>query len=176
MTPPESARHLPHPDRVPRPVCARSPEPAPMATTDSKLTAADLMTPAPRTCTTFSSVLEAVLIFRDADCGAVPVLENGKPVGVLTDRDVALALAQYPDLASRSVADVMSRGAVSVTPDATLEEIRTQCTQHGIRRMLVVDRSGQLLGIISWSDIAARSSEGAVGSIAAPVLEQPSGT
>jgi len=59
------------------------------------LTAADLMTASPRTCSKFSTVLEAVMIFRDADCGAVPILEDGKPVGVLTDRDVALALAAH---------------------------------------------------------------------------------
>ena len=43
----------------------------------SNLTAADVMTAAPRTCSRFSTVLEAVMIFRDADCGAVPVLEEG---------------------------------------------------------------------------------------------------
>ena len=55
------------------------------------LTAADVMTASPRTCSTFSTVLEAVLIFRDNDCGAVPILAEGKPVAILTDRDVALA-------------------------------------------------------------------------------------
>ena len=61
------------------------------------LTAADVMTAAPRTWSRFSTVLEAVLIFRDADCGLVPVVDGGKPIGVLTDRDVALALADYKD-------------------------------------------------------------------------------
>ena len=61
----------------------------------SKTTAADVMTPDPRTCSVFSTVLEAVMVFRDADCGAVPVIDEGKPVGMLTDRDVALALADF---------------------------------------------------------------------------------
>ena len=65
------------------------------------LTAADVMTASPRTCSTFSTVLEAVMIFRDADCGVVPVLEDGKPVGVLTDRDVALALAELRERTCR---------------------------------------------------------------------------
>jgi len=43
------------------------------------LTAADVMTPAPLTCSTHSTVLEAVIIFRDADCGAVPIMQEGKP-------------------------------------------------------------------------------------------------
>ena len=67
------------------------------------MTAADVMTAAPRTCSTFSTVLEAVMIFRDNDCGAVPILEEGKPVAILTDRDVALAISEFPDLAGQTV-------------------------------------------------------------------------
>ncbi len=61
------------------------------------MTAADVMTAPPRTCSIFSTVLEAVMIFRDNDCGAVPILEKGKAVAVLTDRDVALAIGTFPD-------------------------------------------------------------------------------
>ena len=59
---------------------------------DPTLTVAEVMTAAPRTCSPFSTVLEAVMIFRDADCGAIPIIEAGKPIGILTDRDVALAI------------------------------------------------------------------------------------
>ena len=44
----------------------------------ASLTAADVMTATPRTCSTFSTVLEAVMIFRDNDCGAVPILDGGQ--------------------------------------------------------------------------------------------------
>ena len=60
------------------------------------MTAADVMTAAPLTCSTFSTVLEAVMIFRDADCGAAPILDEGRPVAIVTDRDIALALAGSP--------------------------------------------------------------------------------
>ena len=136
-------------------------------------TAADLMTPAPRSCTTYSSVLEAVLIFRDADCGAVPVLEDGKAVGLLTDRDVAIALAEHPDLASQSVGDLMSRGIVSVPPDASFAEVRAKLADQGVRRLLVVDAEDRLLGIIGWHDIAIKGSDLAAGDIAADTLGQP---
>ena len=62
--------------------------------TSSQLTATDVMTANPRTCSPFSTVLEAVLLFRDADCGAVPVIEDGKPVGVLTRQDLLTFLAR----------------------------------------------------------------------------------
>jgi CBS domain-containing protein len=136
--------------------------------------AADLMTPNPRTCSNFSTVTEAVMIFRDADCGAVPVLENGKPAGILTDRDVALALADHPDLASRPVSEVMTRGVISVRPDTPAEEIERLFGEKGVRRLLVVDEKDVLRGIISWSDLAAKQPSIEVGEVATEVLEQPS--
>src|SRR4051794_40091339 len=90
----------------------------------NSLTAADVMTPGPRTCSTFSTVLEAVLIFRDADCGAVPVLDDGKPVGLITDRDVALALAEHGDnLTNLPVSDLMTQGVIAVAPEDGIDTI-----------------------------------------------------
>ena len=116
------------------PAAAFPGEPSPMPT------AADLMTPAPRTCSTFSTVLEAVMIFRDADCGAVPVTEDGAPVGILTDRDVALALIDKGGRAARPARlrhhDPRRR---LVSPDATLEEIEATFAEKAVRRLLVID-------------------------------------
>jgi CBS domain-containing protein len=137
------------------------------------LTAADIMTPSPRTCSNFSTVLEAVLIFRDADCGLVPVLEDGKPVGVLTDRDVALALIDHgAGLPSMSVAEVMTRGIASISPDAKLDEVKAAFGEHGgIRRLLVVDGGGDLLGVVSWSDLAAHASARGIGELVKRAIE-----
>ena len=117
-------------------------------------TAADVMTAGPRTCSLFSSVLEAVMIFRDADCAAVPVVDDGVPVGVLTDRDVALASTEDAVLLDRPVTEIMSKGAISVTPDTPLEEVREKFDAHGAHYLLVVDVAGQLQGIITTSDFA----------------------
>ncbi len=137
------------------------------------LTAADVMTPSPRTCSPFSTVLEAVLIFRDADCGAVPVVDLNQPVGILTDRDVTLALADFPDLSGVPVADVMTKGAFSVLPEAPLAEVAAQFGAHGVRRLLVADATGQLLGIITLADIAPHLADREVGRVVADVVEQP---
>jgi CBS domain-containing protein len=125
----------------------------------STLTVADVMTASPRTCSVFSSVLEAVLIFRDADCGAVPVVQGGLPVGILTDGDVALALATYPDLANRPMGDVMTKGMITVAPDVPLEEVRGMFSEHDVHRLLVVDAAGQLLGIVARTDLASLGSD-----------------
>ena len=127
------------------------------------LTAADVMTAAPLTCSTFSTVLEVVMIFRDADCGAVPILEEGKPVAVLTDRDVALALPEYPNLVDRPVSEIMSPGIVAVAPEDTLGHVCEVLRTQEVRRLLVVDSDGHLLGIIGWADIAPVLSDRIMG-------------
>ncbi len=137
-------------------------------------TAAELMTPSPRTCSTFSTVLEAVMIFRDADCGAVPVTENGEPVGILTDRDVALALIDKGStLIDLPVSDIMTRGVVSVRPDATLEEIESTFAEKAVRRLLVTSSSGQLVGIVAWHDVSPYVSAQKLGRVVSDVVEKP---
>lgn len=140
---------------------------------NNPLTAADVMTPAPRTCSPFSSVLEAVMIFRDADCGAVPVLKDGKAIGVLTDRDVALALGGHPDLASRPVEEIMTKEVITIDSDASIDTVREMFGERTVRRLLVVGPHGELAGIIAWSDIAPYSSEREVGEVVTETVEQP---
>jgi CBS domain-containing protein len=127
------------------------------------MTAADVMTAAPLTCSTFSTVLEAVMIFRDADCGAVPILEEGRPVAILTDRDVALALPDSPDLINRPVSEIMKEGIVAVVPEDSLGHICEVLRREAVRRVLVVDAAGRLLGIIGWADIAPVLSDRMMG-------------
>ncbi len=138
----------------------------------STATAADVMTPGPRTCSTYSTVLEAVLIFRDADCGAVPVLEEGKPIGLLTDRDVALALAeQGGDLTSLPVTELMTRGVVAVAPGDSIDTISEKFADKGVRRLLVIDAQGQLVGIIAWSDVTGFLSKQKIGEVVTEVID-----
>ena len=138
----------------------------------STMTAADVMTSRPRTCSAFSSVLEASTLFQDADCGAVPVVDGGRPIGILTDRDVALAVANNPDLGNRPVADFMSKDVISVAPDAPLEEVGALFGQQRIHRLLVVDAAGQLQGVIAWSDLAPHVSDASLGRIVGEVDER----
>ncbi len=119
----------------------------------SRWTAADIMRPDPRTCSPFSTVLESTVIFRVDDCEAVPVVDEGKPVGIVTDRDVALALPDYTDLPDRPVSDIMTRGVVSVLPDDPLDVVKLRFGDHKARHVLVIDADDQLVGIIAWADL-----------------------
>jgi CBS domain-containing protein len=134
------------------------------------MTAADVMTAAPRTCSTFSTILEAVMIFHDTDCGAVPILAEGKPVAILTDRDVALAIGEFPDLVNRPVSDIIRPGVISVSPDDTLRDVCEVLRSQGVRRVLVVDPIMQVLGIIGWADIAPVLSDRMMGQVVKDVV------
>ena len=75
-----------------------------------------------------------------------PVLQDGKPVGLLTDRDVALALAEHGgDLANLPVSDLMTQGVVAVAPEDGLEAIAAKFADKGVRRLLVIDAQGTTL-------------------------------
>ncbi|WP_406697300.1 CBS domain-containing protein [Singulisphaera sp. Ch08] len=145
-----------------------------VAPSRAKLTAADVMTPDPRTCSIFSTVLEAVLLFRDADCGAVPVIEDGKPVGILTDRDVALALSEHEENLPRlPVSKIMTQGVFTIAPETDIDTVVSQFGDHRVRRLLVVGPDDRLLGIVSWADIAPYVPDREVGEAVTEVVEQP---
>jgi len=131
------------------------------------------MTPSPRTCSSFSTITEASLIFRDNDCGAVPVQEDGKPVGILTDRDIALAIGRFPDLPDRPVSEIMTRETATVPADASLEDVKRAFGAHGVRRLLVVDRDGQLVGIIAWADLFPQLPRDEIAHVVSEVIEPP---
>ena len=136
-------------------------------------TAAEIMNPAPRTCSRFSRVLEAVLIFKDEDCGMVPVVEEGKPIGVVTDRDVALALASIDDLVNRPVEEIMSKNLITVTTDTPLPQLIETMRSELVRRLLVVDGQQMLAGVISWKDLAEAVPTRTVGQVVNDVVESP---
>lgn len=140
---------------------------------DADRTAADVMNPSPRTCSRFSRVIEAVLIFKDEDCGMVPVVEERKPIGVVTDRDVALALATAPDLLNRPVEEIMSQWPVSVRLSTPMPEVLATFERELVRRLLVLDDAGLLQGVISWKDLAAEASIREVGEVVHEIVESP---
>lgn len=137
------------------------------------MTAGEIMNRSPRTCSRFSRVLEAVLIFKDEDCGMVPVVEEASPIGVVTDRDVALALASTEDLVNRPVEEIMSKGVITVTADTTLPQVIETMRNELVRRLLVVDDQGLLVGVIGWKDLASEVPDHTVGQVVNDVVESP---
>jgi CBS domain-containing protein len=115
----------------------------------------DAMTSAVRTVRPSATLAEAIGIMWDADCGIVPAVnENHEVVGVVTDRDIAIALGTRGQTAAQvRVADVMSARVVGCAPEDTLTEALALMQRHRIHRLPVLGIGGVLLGLLSLNDI-----------------------
>lgn len=103
------------------------------------------------------TIPEAARRMRDRHVGALVVVgeDDRRPVGVLTDRDIVVsAVAQSPEkLTSLLVGDVMSTDLVTALPAESVTEALKRMRAHGIRRLPVVDATGQLHGLLAADDI-----------------------
>ncbi|MBK6595340.1 MAG: CBS domain-containing protein [Burkholderiales bacterium] len=105
------------------------------------------------------SIQDAAKQMREGDFGMLPVGENDRMIGTITDRDIAMrAVAEGKD-SSTKVRDVMSEGIAWVFEDETVEDAAKMMSQRQVRRLPVVDRNKRLVGIVALGDFAVESSE-----------------
>ena len=124
--------------------------------------ASDVMTASPQTVTEKQTIREVARLMVDKDCGALPVIgENGrKVIGMITDRDIVVRLvAEGKDPSSSKVSDAMSRNARTVGEDMPLNQVMELMSKEQVRRVPVVDRNGELVGIVSLADLANQSGD-----------------
>jgi CBS domain-containing protein len=114
------------------------------------------------------SLQHAALAMWTNDIGAMPVLgPEGKVVGMITDRDIAMAAAlRRKSLENLDVQSTMSRELWYVAPDDTLGEAEQLMCRHQVRRLPVVDAVGKLVGIVTFNDIARSATAGPKKAIA----------
>lgn len=98
------------------------------------------------------TVADALRSMVERDIGAVVVVEDGRPVGVFTERDVSRRILDDPKLPDREVGDVMSAPVVTVTPTDEVVFIFGLMTDKRIRRLPVVD-GNKLVGIVTERDL-----------------------
>ena len=91
--------------------------------------------------------------------GAVVVTEDDAPVGIVTDRDVALEVGRSDDVASTPAEDVMTGGLTTIPADAEPIEISRAIKEENARRFPVVDEDGTLTGIVTLDDLVATIGE-----------------
>ena len=100
---------------------------------------------------------------RDKNMGFLPVCdESGRPIGTLTDRDIAIRIVADALASDTLVGDVMTREVVTCRDNDALSEVEQLMAQHHKSRIIVIDAAGRLKGVISLSDIAERDSRGAM--------------
>ena len=119
------------------------------------MTVKNLMTSAPRTCTQATNLAEAAVLMLDADCGILPVVDDdGKLIGVVTDRDMYIALATRNTPASQlTVGEVAHRKVFTCGPDDDVQSALATMKQHHVRRLPVEGFGGTVAGIVSMNDI-----------------------
>jgi CBS domain-containing protein len=106
-----------------------------------------------------STLEEIAAIMRNEDTGAVPVLDDGELVGLITDRDIVIrCVADGKDASEITADEIISDDLEIIGPDADVEEASRLMSQKQIRRLPVVE-DGTLVGIISLGDIAVKSGD-----------------
>jgi CBS domain-containing protein len=119
----------------------------------------EAMTSQPQSVTPATSVREA------ADVGSLPVVENGRLLGILTDRDIALrVVAEGRDPATVTAGQIASRELVTVEPKESLHEALRLMAHRQVRRLPVVE-DGRLVGMLAQADVARRGTDAATGDV-----------
>jgi len=95
----------------------------------------------------------------DEELGDLVITEDDRPVGIVTDRDVALAVARDDDLDALTAADVMTPDPVTIHRDATAVDLPATMAEGRVRRIPVVDDDGRLVGIATLDDVVATVGE-----------------
>ena len=102
---------------------------------------------------------EAAKKMRDGDFGMLPVGENDRMIGTISDRDIAIrAVAEGKSIAT-TVRDVMSDGIAWVYEDDSVEQAAAIMSERQVRRLPVVNRDKRLVGIVALGDFAVEGSE-----------------
>jgi CBS domain-containing protein len=118
----------------------------------------EIMAKDPACCTDRTSLQEVARLMADHDCGCIPVIENEenkKPIGMITDRDITIRTVAHGKNPLQMIAgEIMTDGAVTVTPETSLEECSNLMEKNQVRRVAVVDQNGACIGMVAQADIA----------------------
>lgn len=118
----------------------------------------DVMTPNVRSCSPDTTLSVAAAIMWEGDCGVLPVVENGKLAGIITDRDICIALGTQDRLPHTvPVRDAETTAVMTCNPEDELGHALQIMRHHKVRRVPVVDAEQHLRGIVSLNDIVLRA-------------------
>lgn len=115
----------------------------------------DIMTENVESCTLLDNVYEVAVKMKELNVGAIPIVDQDKLVGMITDRDIVLRCVAEKHPASSKVEDIMSNNLITISPDASSREAAKLMAEHQIRRVPVVENR-KLVGIVSLGDFAVR--------------------
>ena len=117
------------------------------------------------------TIRDAAQLMAEIDAGVIPVTENERLVGIVTDRDIAVRGVAKGKSPETKVRDVMSEGILYCFDDQELDEVAQNMGKNQVRRLPVVDRNKRLVGILSLGDLAAKDDAKSVGKTVSQVSE-----
>jgi len=124
--------------------------------------AEDIMTRDVQSCRPEANLAQAAALMWDYDCGAMPVVDDSnRVIGIITDRDIAIAAATKGRRATDiSVGEVMSGNVYACARDEDVKSALKTMRRERVRRLPVIGGDGRLAGILSVNDIVLHAEEG----------------
>jgi len=134
----------------------------------------DIMTRSPRCVPPDTTLTEVAKIMGELDVGSLPICDDDRLTGMITDRDIVLrAVAHGLDPRSTTVREVMSGSIAFITEDDDVEKATRLFEAKRIRRLPVLTREKRLVGIVSLGDLAVNAGAG-LGGEALKEISEPS--
>lgn len=119
-----------------------------------------------------TTLQEAAKIMKQHDLGFLPVGNNDKLVGMITDRDIAIrAVAEGKDTATCKAGDIMTPKTYYCYEDQTTEEVCKNLSEIKVRRLPVVNRDKRLVGIVSMGDLSQKAETSQIGQTEKQITE-----
>ena len=106
-----------------------------------------------------TTIREAAQQMRDGDFGMLPVAENDRMIGAISDRDIAIRAVADDKGPTTTVRDVMTTGICWAYEDDSVEQAARIMSERQVRRLPIVDRDKRLVGIVALGDFAVDTSE-----------------
>jgi CBS domain-containing protein len=125
----------------------------------------EVMTRDVRACEPNATVADAAKVMAQEDVGPIPIVEDGRLVGIVTDRDIVVrVVAEGRDPKTTTVNEIASTELVTVSPDDDLDEALNRLAERQIRRLPVVE-GDRLVGIVAQADIARLGKDKKTGEV-----------
>lgn len=120
----------------------------------SRMKCREIMSKNVRTASPDARVSEVAAMMRDGDMGAVPVVDGGKLIGIVTDRDIVVRAVSEGKTADSPISEAMTTELFTVAPDDFVFEAIRLMGDKQVRRIPVINADGSLAGIIAMADVA----------------------
>jgi len=135
-------------------------------------TVREAMTASPASVSGAAPVVDAARLLAAQDVGSLPVVEDDRLVGMITDRDLVVrVLAEDRDPREVHVREVCSGDPVVATPDEALDAALVRMAQEQVRRLPVVD-DGRLVGILAQADVARTAQPSSTGAMVEGISQE----